>query len=97
MVETSVRMMDAPCPVCQGRMTPQPCPGCEADEPIAPEPCHICTDLDWLLMTGETSPETLAQRLGFTRYDSVLKHLQRHERHDILTRAPARRASRTAA
>jgi hypothetical protein len=85
------------CPECLGRMTPEPCPACEADEPIAPELCHICTDLDWLLMVGETSPETLAGRLGFSRYDSLRKHLHRHQRHDLLARTPRLRASRTAA
>jgi hypothetical protein len=63
--------------------------------PVAdPADCLTCLDVGWLLETGE-HPDNVAARLRI-RHNSLITHLQRHRRPDLVERI-VRDRQRTAA
>lgn len=48
-------------------------------------PCHKCSEVEWLTLSGEAFPQ-VAARLGILP-TSLRQHLIRHGRDDLLPRA----------
>ena len=46
----------------------------------------VVEDVEWLLQTGETHPETVARRVGFKNTAALHKALRRAERVDLIAR-----------
>lgn len=59
-----------------------------------PADCLTCLDVGWLLEVGE-HPDNIAARIGI-RHNSLITHLRRHQRPDLLERL-TRERQRTAA
>ena len=67
------------CTTCQQKLaaTPGPPPG---QRPSA----VVVEDVEWLLETGETHPETVAIRCGYRHVDSLYVALRRAGRDDLI-------------
>lgn len=85
-------MTASPCTTCVDATRACPCPAYlrwwDESNPAPAEqgPCLTCTDVEWLLLSGELL-EQVAARLGYRALDSLKDHLRRHERRDLLRRS----------
>lgn len=80
--------MTSPCATC---VTMADCASCvayddylAATEPPAPRPCPTCTEVEWLLLSGEAFAQ-IPGRVGRTR-QALERHLHRHQRGDLIRR-----------
>lgn len=95
--------MTSPCTTCADTVTPCPCPAflrwdaAANPEPEPAGPCLVCDEVAYQLLCGETL-ETIAPRI-LNRYgkpfrlDSLVRHLQRERRGDLLPPGAQRRVT----
>lgn len=70
--------------VVQPRATDQP-PALFDLEP-EPDTSPLIEDLEWILDSGETHPEAIAHRLGYTAPKHLYAALRRNQRDDLIDR-----------